>query len=86
MRRIGAGIIVARATHALKEREDEKRMLPMNYRLTWVPASRGRHLGAAGCRLRVARAGWGRRGRRGRLGVGDTSSTKTYASCAGALP
>ena len=49
-------------------------MLPTKYRLTGT-APRGKHLGA-GPRPRVARAGWGRRGR---LGVGDTSSTKTYA-------
>ena len=54
MRHIGAGIIVARATHVLKERKEEKRVLPMKYRLTWVPASRGRHLAsAAGPRPRV---------------------------------
>ena len=53
MRRIGAGIIVARATHALKERKEEKSVLQTKHRLTWVPAARGKHLGAAGPEDRV---------------------------------
>ena len=46
-------MIVARATHALKERKQEKSVLQTKHRLTWVPAARGKHLGAAGPEDRV---------------------------------